>query len=118
MSKSLLQALDEEFGLGPDQALDERRSSERRSCVAPVVLVPGDGPEVRREEARRDGIAVDISEGGMRVVSRSLGSASWVQVRIPRRAGGWIVLEGEVVRQRELRDGYRELGLRLDRRAT
>jgi len=113
VTKSLLESLDEEFGLGVAEP-DERRAAARRTCVAPAVLVPGDAPDAFRERDRRDGIAVDVSESGMRVVSRSLGPARWLQVRIPRADGGWIEFRGEVVRERELSDGYRELGLRTE----
>jgi len=106
--KSLLQQLDEEFGIGLAPGQDERRVTDRRPCVAPVVLVPGDD-----EAGRRDGIALDVSETGLRVLSRAHLDAPVLEVRIPRVEGAPIVLVGAVVRVRDLTSGYREYGLRL-----
>jgi hypothetical protein len=110
--KSLLQLLDEEFGLGLPAGAEERREIERRACVAPVVLVPGDDAGILDEEGRRDGIALDVSEGGMRVLSRNLVEAEFLEVRIPKADGGAIVVRGQVVRTRALASGYREYGIR------
>jgi hypothetical protein len=108
VTKSLLQQLDEEFGVGLGSGQDERRSSLRRPCVAPAILVP-DGDEA----GRRDGIALDVSETGIRVLSRAHLEAEVLEVRIPRAEGEPIVLVGRVVRTRELGSGYREYGLRF-----
>ena len=99
--------------MGLPLGAQERRGDERRGCIAPAVLVPGDAQGLLDEEARRDGIALDVSEGGMRVLSRSLGDVPFIEVRIPRADDDWIVLRGQVVRYRELARGYREFGLRL-----
>ncbi len=106
--KSLLQQLEEEFGIGLRDGQDERREADRRPCVAPVVLVP-----VGDEEGRRDGIALDVSPTGARVVSRAHLDAQEMEIRIPRAEGKPIVLVGRVVRTRDLASGYREYGLRL-----
>lgn len=111
--RSLLQLLDEEFGIGLPAGVGERREAERRGCVAPAVLVPGDEQGVLDEEGRRDGIALDVSVGGMRVLTRNLDTPVFMEVRIPR-AQDWIVVRGHVVRRRELARGYREFGLRLE----
>ncbi len=108
MVRSLLQQLDEEFGIGLPSGQDERRGSSRRPCVVPAILAPqGD------EEGRRDGIALDVSETGIRVLSRAHLESDVLEVRIPRAQGDPIVLVGRVVRMRELASGYREYGLRL-----
>lgn len=111
--RSLLEQLDEEFGVGLQVGTQERRQAERRGCIAPAVLVPGDTDGSLDEAGRRDGIAVDVSEGGLRVLSRSLAEVAFIEVRIPRGDDDWIVLRGHVVRCRELARGYREFGLRL-----
>ncbi len=116
MSKSLLQQLDEEFGLGLKPGQDERRIALRRACVAPAILVPVDAAGARDEDGRRDGIALDVSEGGVRVVSKARLEAPALEIRIPRAEAESIVLVGDVVRFRELASGYTEYGLRL--RAT
>ncbi len=111
-ARSLLQQLDEEFGVGLAEGIDERRGSQRRGCIAPAVLVPGAEDGSLDEEGRRDGIALDVSEGGMRVLTRNLDDAAFLEVRVPG-TDGWIVFRGRVVRRRELARGYREFGLRL-----
>ena len=111
--RSLLAQLDEEFGLGLPLGVQERRTAERRGCIAPAVLVPGDTNGLLDEDGRRDGIALDVSEGGMRVLSRNLGEVPFIEVRIPRAGHDWMVLKGRVVRCRELARGYREFGLSL-----
>ncbi len=114
MARSVLEMLDEEFGLGVPSGAEERRRLDRRACVAPVVLVPGDAQGRLDEAGRRDGIALDVSEGGMRVLSRNLLEAEYLEVRIPRTEGGPIVLAGTVVRNREIAGGYREYGIRFE----
>ena len=110
--RSLLQQLDEEFGVGLPTGVDERRGALRRGCVAPAVLVPGDVDGALDEQGRRDGIALDVSEGGMRVLTRSLDDATFLEVRIPRMED-WLVFRGRVVRRRSLARGYTEFGLKF-----
>lgn len=106
--KSLLQQLEEEFGVGVPEGQSERRTNDRRACVAPVVIVPDEN-----EDGRRDGIALDVSGSGMRVLSRAKLTAALLEVRIPRGDAEPIVLVGRIVRTRELASGYTEYGLRL-----
>jgi len=75
------------------------------------VLVPADATGRLDEAGRRDGIVVDVSESGLRLISRSLGSAARIEVRIPRLGGDDLIVAGTVVRMRELDRGYREYGL-------
>ena len=108
---SLLAVLDSEFGLGPPQEDVERRGSGRRHCAVPAVLVPADESGRLDEAGRRDGIVVDVSESGLRLISRNLESVARMEVRIPRLEGDDLVVSGTVVRTRELDRGYREYGL-------
>lgn len=110
----VVREMHDELGRGSPTGAHERRVSGRRACVGPVLILPlGEGDEPKLRE-RRDGVAVDISEGGMRILSRvKLGPARIVQLTLMGPRGGDHNVRCEVLRRRRLPSGYWELGLRF-----
>lgn len=110
----VVRALHEDLGRGAPLGQDERRRAERQPCVGPVVILPlgdGDAPKLRD---RRDGVAVDVSDGGMRVISRvKINDDRVVQLTVMSPRGGQHEVRCEVVRRRRLPSGYWEFGMRF-----
>ena len=109
-----VRALHEALAQGCPVGRQDRRTSPRRPCVSPLTLLPlGDGGQPE-PEGLRDGVAVDISQGGLRVLCRlPPGSDAQVEVRLLVPGAGAHVLRCAVVRRRQLPSGYWELGLRF-----
>ncbi len=110
----VVRELHEDLGRGAPSGIDERRASARKPCVGPVIILPlgeGDTPKLRD---RRDGVAVDISEGGMRVLARvKINDDRVVQLTVLSARGGKHEVRCEVVRRRRLPSGYWEFGMRF-----
>lgn len=103
-----------ELGRGAPTGVNDRRVSARRACVGPVLILPlGEGGEPKLKD-RRDGVAVDISDGGMRILSRvKLGPDRVVQLTLMGPRGGNHDVRCEVMRRRRLPSGYWELGVKF-----
>jgi hypothetical protein len=110
----IVRQMHDELGRGSPQGVDDRRAHARRACVGPVLILPmGDGDEPKLRD-RRDGVAVDISDGGMRILSRvKLGSDRVVHLTLMGPRGGDHTVRCEVLRRRRLPSGYWELGVRF-----
>lgn len=110
----IVREMHSELEQGSPDGVDDRRTSDRRACVGPVLILPlGEGDEPKPRD-RRDGVVVDISDGGMRILSRvKLGPDRIVQLTLMGPRGGDHTVRCEVLRRRRLPSGYWELGLRF-----
>ncbi len=110
----IVRQMHDELGRGSPTGLNDRRLTERRACVGPVLILPlGDGDEPKLRD-RRDGVAVDISDGGMRILSRvELVKDRVVELTLMGPRGGEHSVRCEVLRRRRLPSGYWELGVKF-----
>ena len=110
----VVRSMHEELGRGSPTGVNERRASERRVCVGPVLILPltEDGEPLLK--SRRDGVAIDISKGGMRILSRvELGPQKDIELTLMGPRGGDYTVRCEVLRRRRLPSGYWELGVQF-----
>ncbi len=110
----VVRSMHDELGRGAPTGLHERRHSARRPCVGPVLILPLAADGTPKPKERRDGVAVDISDGGMRVLSRvKLGPDKLIELTLMGPRGGDHRVRCEVMRRRRLPSGYWELGVKF-----